>query len=168
MLAHDGNVTNNRIGPARSSCAIHVGSYNANRESIYVQQQTISAEGLSGIAFSTNVPHTVRGRGETKLCTDCHLSTKNDNNALMAQLLMHGTNYLNFMGRYCWVGAGEHGLFGVAVTERDEPQAVIGSHLHELAFPERFHHHEERGRKLEHAHEHASKGVGETIVHPFK
>ena len=61
MLARDGNVTGNRIGPARSSCAIHVGSYNANRESIYVQQQTISGEGMSGIAFSTNVPHTVRG-----------------------------------------------------------------------------------------------------------
>ena len=61
MLAKDGDVTGNRIGPARSSCAIHVGSYNANRESIYVQQQTISGEGMSGIAFSTNVPHTVRG-----------------------------------------------------------------------------------------------------------
>ena len=61
MLARDGNVTGNRIGPARSSCAIHVGSYNDNRESIYVQQQTISADGMSGIAFSTNVPHTVRG-----------------------------------------------------------------------------------------------------------
>ena len=48
MLARDGDVTGNRIGPARSSCAIHVGSYNANRESIYVQQQTISAEGQSG------------------------------------------------------------------------------------------------------------------------
>ena len=59
--ARDGDVTGNRIGPARSSCAIHVGSYNNNRESIYVQQQTISADGLSGIAFSTNVPHTVRG-----------------------------------------------------------------------------------------------------------
>src|SRR5438552_606209 len=61
MLARDGDVTGNRIGPARSSCAIHVGSYNGNRDSIYVQQQTISAEGLSGLAFSTNVPHTVRG-----------------------------------------------------------------------------------------------------------
>src|SRR5439155_9631818 len=74
MLARDGNVTGNRIGPARSSCAIHVGSYNQNRESIYVQQQTISAEGLSGVAFSTNVPHTVRGRNETRMCTDCHVS----------------------------------------------------------------------------------------------
>ena len=112
MLARDGDVTGNRIGPARSSCAIHVGSYNDNRESIYVQQQTISAEGLSGIAFSTNVPHTVRGKDETKTCTDCHVSHKNDNNAIMAQLLMQGTSYVNFMGRYCWVAAGEHGLDG--------------------------------------------------------
>src|SRR5207248_6705423 len=66
MLARDGTATHNRIGPARSSCAVHVGSYNANRESIYVQQQTISGGGQSGIAFSTNVPHTVRGRNETK------------------------------------------------------------------------------------------------------
>ena len=63
MLARDGDVTGNRIGPARSSCAVHVGSYNANRESIYVQQQTISADGMSGIAFSTNVPHTAPERG---------------------------------------------------------------------------------------------------------
>src|SRR5947209_13534725 len=61
MLGRGGDVTGNRIGPARSSCAIHVGSYNALRESIYVQQQTVSAEGHSGVAFSTNVPHTVRG-----------------------------------------------------------------------------------------------------------
>ena len=61
MLARDSNVTGNRIGPARSSCAIHVTSYNANREAIYTQQQTISGDGMSGIAFSTNVPHTVRG-----------------------------------------------------------------------------------------------------------
>src|SRR5262249_29906521 len=157
MLARDGDVTGNRINPARSSCAIHVGSYNQNRESIYVQQQTISGEGLSGIAFSTNVPHTVRGaaprgsngralypeaylpgRNETKQCTDCHLSKANDNNAIMAQLLMQGTNYLNFMGRYCWVGAGEEGFYAVTVTEREEPQAVIGSTLHKVAFPEYY------------------------------
>src|SRR4029078_5616174 len=108
MLARDGDVTGNRIGPARSSCAIHVGSYNGNRESIYVQQQTISAEGFGGTAFSTHVPPTVRGRGvrETKQCTDCHLSKANDNNAWMAQLLMHGTNYLNLIGKYAYVAAG--------------------------------------------------------------
>lgn len=119
MLARDGTVTGNKVNPARSSCAIHVGSYNTNRESIYVQQQTVSAEGFSGIAFSTNVPHTVRGRGarETKQCTDCHVSKANDNNAWMGQLLMHGTGFMNFVGKYAWAAAGEEGLFGVVVTE---------------------------------------------------
>jgi hypothetical protein len=170
MLARDGNVTGNRIGPARSSCAIHVGSYNQNRESIYVQQQTVSAEGLSGTAFSTNVPHTVRGKGrfETKQCTDCHVSAKNDNNAIMAQLLMQGTNYLNHMGRYCWVAAGSHGLYGVVVTERDEPQTVIGSTLHQLAFPDNFRKHQEAGGRLEHAHEHPGKDISDNVLHPCR
>src|SRR5262249_3881349 len=168
MLARDGDVTGNRIGPARSSCAVHVGSYNNNRESIYVQQQTISAEGPSGIAFSTNVPHTVRGKDGTKQCTDCHISKANDNNAWMAQLLMQGTNYLNFMGRFAWVAAGDHGLAAVVVTERDEPQAGIGSTLQSLAFPERSRHFVEHGRKLEHAHEHPGLDVSQSLLKPLK
>ena len=168
MLARDGDVTGNRVCPARSSCAIHVGSYNGNRESIYVQQQTISAEGLSGIAFSTNVPHTVRGKGDTKLCTDCHVSRANDNNALLAQLLMHGTGYLNFVGRYCWVAQGEHGLAGVVVTERDEPQAVIGSTLHRLAYPDYYARHVGRGGLLEYAHEHPGHDVSDPVLHPLR
>jgi hypothetical protein len=159
MLGRDGTVTGNRIGPVRSACAIHVGSYNQNRESIYVQQQTISAEGFSGVAFSPNVPHTVRGRGETKLCTDCHVSRENDNNAIMAQLLMHGTGFVNFMGRYCWVATGKEGLEAVIVTEQEEPQAVIGSTLHQLAFPDYFRRHVEHGGKLEHAHHHPGRDV---------
>ena len=166
MLGRDGDVTGNRIGPSRSSCAVHVGSYNANRESIYVQQQTISGEGLSGIAFSTNVPHTVRGKGETKTCVDCHVSRDNDNNAVLAQLLMQGTNYLNFIGRYCWVAAGEHGLHAVEVTERDEPQAVIGSSLHRLAFPDRHAKHLENGSELEHEHEHPGIDIGTKLRYP--
>jgi hypothetical protein len=168
MLARDGDVTGNRIGPARSSCAIHVGSYNQNRESIYVQQQTISAEGMSGIAFSTNVPHTVRGRGDTKTCTDCHVSKNDDNNALMAQLLMQGTNYLNFIGKYCWIAAGADGLAAVVVTERDEPQAVIGSNLHRLAFPDDYRRHVARGRRLEYAFEHPGRDVSEQLAHPLR
>jgi hypothetical protein len=194
MLARDGNATANRIGPARSSCAVHVGSYNANRESIYVQQQTISGDGMSGIAFSTNVPHTVRGgpplhhdpqqpldrengrpqsagaflpgHSDTKTCTDCHLSRANDNNAILAQLLMQGTNYVNFIGRYCWVAAGDHGLAAVVVTERDEPQAVIGSSLHQLAYPDNYRKHLEKGGKLEHAHEHSGRDVSEQFRRP--
>lgn len=191
MLARDGDVTGNRIGPARSSCAVHVGSYNQNRDSIYVQQQTISAEGLSGIAFSTNVPHTVRGgpplhsrsehhgrpvdcdilksgRSETKSCTDCHVSKNEDNNAILAQLLMHGTGFTNFMGRYCWVAAKDHGLFGVVVTELEEPQAVIGSSLHKLAFPDYYHAHRANGGKLKHAHEHPGIDIGDKLRRPFR
>jgi hypothetical protein len=187
MLARDGDVTGNKIGPARSSCAIHVGSYNNNRDSIYVQQQTISADGLSGIAFSTNVPHTVRGgppcdrqgrsvypatykpgRGDTKSCTDCHVSKDNNNNAILAQLLMHGTGYVNFMGRYCWAAAKEHGLAAVVVTEQEEPQAVIGSSLHKLAFPDYFAKHLERHRVLEHAHEHPGMDISEKLLHPLR
>jgi hypothetical protein len=191
MLARDGDVTGNRIGPARSSCAIHVGSYNANRESIYVQQQTISAEGMSGIAFSTNVPHTVRGgpplvrdrdnpnhgrppnagayqpgHGDTKSCTDCHLSRNDDNNAIMAQLLMQGTNFVNFIGRFCWVAAGEHGLEAVVVTERDEPQAVIGSSLQKLAYPDRYRAHLEHAGKLKVSHKHLGHDLSQQFMHP--
>jgi hypothetical protein len=167
MLARDGDVTGNRIGPSRSSCAIHVGSYNGNREAIYHQQQTISSCGMSGIAFSTNVPHTVRGKDGTKQCTDCHVSSKNDNNAIMAQLLMQGTNYLNFMGRYCWVAAGDHGMEAVIVTERDEPQTVIGSTLQKLAYPDNYRKHIEHHKKLEHSHEHPGKDISEQIFKPW-
>ncbi len=168
MLARDGDVTGNKIGPSRSSCAIHVGSYNANREGIYVQQQTISAEGFSGIAFSTNVPHTVRGKGMTKMCTDCHLSKDNDNNAWMAQLLMHGTNYLNFIGKYCWIAAGEEGLQAVTVTETQEPQAVIGSTLHAQAFPEAYQKHLEHHGELKTAYEHPGYDILDKFKKPLK
>lgn len=168
MLAKDGDAAGNRINPSRSSCAIHVGSYDGNRQSIYVQQQTISGEGFSGISFSTNVPHTVSGKGTTKMCTDCHISKDNDNNAIMAQLLMHGTGYLNFMGRYAWVACKDHGIFSVVVTERKEPQTVIGSSMHKLAFPEEYEEHVKRGYHLEDAHEHPGRDIGDLIFHPFR
>jgi hypothetical protein len=178
MLARDGLATGSRINPARSSCAIHVTSYNNNRENIYTQQQTISGGGMSGIAFSTNVPHTVRGKNphrglmpagtsETKLCSDCHLSKDNDNNAIIAQLLMQGTNYTNFIGRNVWVATGEHGVFAPIVTELSEPQAVIGSSLHRVAYPEHFAEHQERGGYLEHAHEHPGVDILDQLRRPF-
>jgi hypothetical protein len=83
----------------------------------------------------------------------------------MAQLLMQGTNYLNFMGRYAWVAAGEHGIFAPAVTERDEPQTVIGSSMHKLVYPERFEEHVEHGFQLEEFHEHPGKDIAEN---PFE
>ncbi len=153
LLAVDGTVTGHRIAPARSSCAILVSSQNANREWLYNTQQTVSAEGFSGQAFSTFVPHTVRAR-ETKACTDCHVSAARDNNAWMAMLLLQGTNFLNFMGRYVYVATGSKGFEAVATAEHDEPEAVIGSDLQRMAYPENFRKHEERKRELTTAYRH--------------
>ncbi len=136
MLGRDGTVTGNRIAPVRSSSAVLVSSQNQNREWIYSQQQTTSAEGFAGQAFNTHIPHTVRST-ETKTCSDCHVSQKNDNNAWLAQLLLQGTNFVNFMGRYVYVAA-DNALEVVVATERDEPQAVLGSSLQKVAYPDNY------------------------------
>jgi hypothetical protein len=153
MLAVDGTVTGHRIAPARSSCAILVSSQNANREWLYNTQQTVSAEGFSGQAFSTFVPHTVRAR-ETKTCTDCHVSAARDNNAWMSMLLLQGTNFLNFMGRYVYVATGSKGFDAVVTAEHDEPEAVIGSDLQRVAYPDDFRKHQERKNELTTAYDH--------------
>uniref|UniRef100_UPI00345C2AC1 LVIVD repeat-containing protein n=1 Tax=uncultured Parasphingopyxis sp. TaxID=1547918 RepID=UPI00345C2AC1 len=114
---------------------------------IYVQQPPISASGYSSQAFAPHFPHTVRLQ-ETKTCTDCHLSQDNDNNAIMAQLLLQGTNFVNFVGLHAWVGE-EQGFEAVRITEWDEPQAVFGSYLHRYAYPEYWDiHTNEHGREL--------------------
>jgi hypothetical protein len=153
MLGIDGTVTGHRIAPVRSSCAILVSSQNQNRDWLYYMQQTVSAEGLSGTAFSTFVPHTVRAK-ETKSCDDCHISDRNDNNAWMAQVLLQGTNLLNFMGRYIYVADGAKGFDAVAVAEHEEPPAIIGSYLQRVAYPQDYEQHLARGRKLQEAYHH--------------
>lgn len=135
------------IAPVRSSSALVLSSENGNRERIYVQQPPISAAGYSSQAFAPHFPHTVRAT-ETKRCTDCHVSKDNDNNAWMAQLLLHGTNFVNFLGRYIYVGEGTSGFEAVPVTEWDEPQAVIGSYLHKLAYPDYYEAHKKQGDML--------------------
>ncbi|MGB9435613.1 MAG: hypothetical protein WBQ89_25420 [Candidatus Acidiferrum sp.] len=137
FLGVDGTVTGHRVAPARSSCAVLVSSQNANREWLYYTQQTISAEGFSGQAFSTFVPHTVRAK-ETKECSDCHVSAANDNNAWMAQVLLQGTNFMNFLGRYVYVATGNGGFEAVSVAEHDEPEAIYGSDLQRIAYPNDF------------------------------
>jgi len=154
MLGIDGTVTRHRVAPARSSCAIVVSSQNVNREWLYYMQQTISAEGFSGIAFSTFVPHTVRAK-ETKECDDCHVSEQRDNNAWLAQVLLQGTNLVNFMGRYLYVADGAKGFDAVAVAEHDEPPAIYGSYLQRLAYPADYQQHVARGRELQEAYHHA-------------
>ena len=153
MLGVDGTVTGHRIAPARSSCAILVSSQNANREWLYYTQQTISAPGFSGQAYSTFVPHTVRAK-ETKQCSDCHVSQQNDNNAWMAQLLLQGTNFMNFMGRYVYVATGKKGFEAIAVAEHDEPEAIYGSDLHRIAYPDDYKKFVKRGHGLDTSYEH--------------
>ncbi|MEP3421676.1 MAG: hypothetical protein ABJN35_08080 [Erythrobacter sp.] len=137
----------NQTAPVRSSSALVLSSTNINRERIYVQQPPISAIGFSSQAFAPHFPHTVR-LNETKTCTDCHLSEAEDNNAIMSQLLLLGTNYVNFVGMHAWTGL-EGGLTAVRVTEYDEPQAVIGSYLHRYSTPDYWQMHvEDNGREL--------------------
>ncbi len=154
MLGVDGTVTGHRIAPARSSCAVLVSSQNANRDWLYYTQQTISAPGFSGQAFSTFVPHTVRAK-ETKQCSDCHVSAKNDNNAWMAQLLLQGTNFMNFMGRYIYVATGKKGFEAIAVAEHDEPEAIYGSDLQRIAYPDNYKQFVDHHRQLSSAAEHS-------------
>ncbi len=81
---------------------------------------------------------------------------------------MQGTNYTNFIGKYCWVAAGEEGFLGVVVTEREEPQAVLGSSLQKIAFPDNFREHVRKGGLLEHAHEHPGIDIAENLKARFK
>ena len=158
MLAVDGTVTGHRVAPARSSCAILVSSQNQNRDWLYYTQQTVSAEGFSGQAFSTFVPHTVRAK-ETKTCTDCHVSGAGDNNAWMAQVLLLGTNFLNFMARYTYVAVGKKGFEAVVTAEHDDPEAVIGSDLDRIAYPDNYRKHLTHNRELREAYHHPAENA---------
>ena len=91
---------------------------------------------------------------ETKQCSDCHISAENDNNAWMAQLLLEGTNFMNFMGRYVYVATGKKGFAAIAVAEHDEPEAIYGSDLQRIAYPDNYknflNHHRELNAAAEH------------------
>jgi hypothetical protein len=164
MLGIDGTVKKNRMAVIRSSSAVVVSSQNANREWVYSQAQTFSAEGYSGQAFNPHFPHTTSSVGTTKNCTDCHLSKNNDNNAWMTQLLGFGTGTVNFFGRYAYVGEGKEGMHAVIWTEPDEPQAAIGSHLHKIAYPDNYRKHLEAGSILKEAHEHSGHDIQDIVL----
>ena len=158
MLGRDGTVTGNRIAPVRSACAVLVSSQNLNRDWLYYEQQPVSAEGFSGEAFSTFVPHTVRAK-ETKRCTDCHVSKADDNNAWLATVLLQGTNFVNHLGRYAWVATGKGGFEGITLAERHEPPAFYGSHLQRIAYPDDYRKFVDGGRTLDRAHHHAGEAL---------
>ncbi len=157
QIGKHGPAKNGKIVPVRSSSALVLSSEDINRQKIYVQQPPISSSGYSSQAFAPHFPHTVRSK-ETKDCSDCHVSKENDNNAIMSQLLLLGTNFVNFMGHYCYVAIGDAGLEAVQVTEWEEPQAVIGSYLHKYAYPDWYKNHQDNNETLEVSHSHPSEG----------
>lgn len=158
MLGRHGPAKGDRITPMRSSSAVMVSSMNADRDLVYTQQAPISAAGFSSQAFAPHFPHTVRTT-ETKRCDDCHLSKHDDNNAIMAQLLMLGTGYVNFIGYHAWMG-GDGGISAVQVTHWTEPQAVIGSYLERYAYPRDYAAHAAARQQLQSALTHGAGQVG--------
>ena len=153
MLGVDGTVTGHRVAPVRSACAVLVSSQNSDRDWTYYQQQTISAEGYSGQAFSPFVPHTVRTK-ETRTCTDCHVATAGDNNAWLAHVLIQGTGFMNFMGRYIYVANGKEGYHAVAVAEHSEPPAILGSDFQKISYPADYDQHIKNKSELKEAYHH--------------
>ena len=156
MLGVAGDEKHNTIAPVRSSSALLLSSVDAQRQITYAQVPPIATSGMSSQLFNTHFPHTVRTK-ETRKCDDCHVSKNDDNNAWLAQTYLLGTNYVNFVGLNAFVGAGKDGLFAVRVTEYEEPQAVIGSYLHQMAYPDRFAEHMKHERELKKAVEHGSE-----------
>lgn len=153
MLGVSPDVKDNKIAVVRSSSAVMVSSTDATRAIAYKQQLTVAANGLNGQCFNTHFAHTVR-KTETRKCSDCHVSDENDNNAWLAQTFLMGTNYVNFFGMYAYVGTGAQGLEAIKITEWPEPQAMIGSNLHRMAFPEEFAAHQAREGELYESHHH--------------
>ena len=161
QLGVHGPTKGGKIAPVRSSSALLLSSTNINRERIYVQQAPTAGSGFSSQAFAPHYAHTER-KTETKTCDDCHLSPANDNNAIMAQLLLHGTGFVSFVGFNAYLGEEQH-VEAVQVTEWEEPQAVIGSYLHRYAYPDWYADHQKRGKELVEAHNHGTKGRAECI-----
>ncbi|MDZ7684208.1 MAG: hypothetical protein U5O39_03710 [Gammaproteobacteria bacterium] len=158
MLGRRGETSGGKIAPLRSSSALVLSSTNANREKIYVQQPPVSAAGFSSQAINPHFAHTVR-KTETRVCSDCHLSDDGDNNAIMAQTLGYGTDYIDFIGYHAYVGA-DGAVEAVRVTEWEEPQAVLGSYLHKYVYPDWYEDHLENDRELQVSRKHDSGRVG--------
>ncbi|MDT5158233.1 MAG: hypothetical protein QOH51_2590 [Acidobacteriota bacterium] len=160
MLGIDGSIQGHKVMPVRSSSAVTVSITNGARSVIVNHAPTISSGGYNGNAFNTHPPHTVRAT-ETKGCTDCHVSKEGDNNAWVASVLMQGSNQVNYMGRFIYTAEGHDGLSATLVAEQTEPQAVIGGHLHQIAYPDWYAKHQARGGKLQENYAHRGANVNQ-------
>ena len=158
QLGKHGDGKGNKIAPVRSSSALVLSSRNENLELIYVQQPPVAASDFSSQSFAAHFAHPARTT-ERKTCSDCHLSEENDNNAIMARLMLSGTNFVNFVGLNAWVDTNAD-IEAVRVTEVDGPQAVIGSYLHKYAYPDWYKRHKDNNDIPTQAYSHSSGRVG--------
>ncbi|WP_157471014.1 hypothetical protein [Colwellia sp. PAMC 20917] len=157
MLGRRGKINGGKIAPLRSTSALVLSSTNSNREKIYVQQPPISASGYSSQAMNPHFAHTVR-KEETRECSDCHLSEDADNNAIFAQTLGLGTDFIDFIGFHAYVGA-DKSVEAVQVTEWEEPQAMKGSFLHKYVYPDFYQQHLDNDRELKIGYEHNAGAI---------
>ena len=100
MLGVSPDVKDNKVAVVRSSSAVMVSSTDATRGIAYKQQLTVAANGMSGQCFNTHFAHTVR-KTETRKCSDCHLSDRNDNNAWLAQTYLQGNELRQLLWYVC-------------------------------------------------------------------
>jgi len=112
MLGIDSTGKDHKIVPIRSACAVLVSSQDANRQWLYEQQQTVSAEGYAGTGVQSVLPAYGQGDGnqavlrlppleeERQQCRPCTAPPA-------------GNQFGELIGRFAWVGEADHGLEAV-------------------------------------------------------
>ena len=152
MLGRDGTVTGNRVAPVRSSSAVLVSSQNQNREWIYSQQQTTSAEGFAGQAFNTHVPHTVRATRNKGLLRLSRLVEERQQR-LAGPAAVAGNELRQLHGPLCLRGCGPcAGSGGGNRTER--AAGSVRQHASRIAYPDNYEKFVKGGSELKTVYEH--------------
>jgi hypothetical protein len=152
-----------KVSPFRSATSVVVSAWDRGRNNIIHQQPLVSTPGFTNEGMTPHPPHTVRTT-ETKTCSDCHLSEKNDNNARIASALGFGVNALNFIGEYEFVAEQGKSVTGVKVTDGYEPQPVIGSSFQKQLDPAAYQAFVAKGRKLGTAYNRRAPNVRSVTV----
>ena len=138
MLGRDGTVKRRPIVPVRSA---RRGAGRARRTptaSGSTPSSRRSPPRATAARRSTRTSRTRCAARRRRPAPTATSSTSNDNNAWMAQLLLQGTNFVNFFGRYVYVARGR----GRPRSGRgDRARRAAGGDrrdLHKLAYPEEF------------------------------
>jgi outer membrane protein OmpA-like peptidoglycan-associated protein len=152
-----------KVWPLRPASSTIVSVLDGDRNNVVHEQPLVSTPGFANSAMTPYPPHTVRTR-ETKTCTDCHLSTDNNNNARIGSMLGFGVNALNYQGSFAYTAVNGKGITAVQVAEGDEPVPVIGSNFDHILLPESFDKFVKGGRKLDVSHTRRAPKIVSVVV----